>query len=97
MRLINKDKLVVRFIDECCGSCLNCRHYSTMVNGTCGLVKEAPEIKNVVIIPENATNKGVLQAIFPDKKFTEGRFDGWFDEDIRCSLDWLNAPYKKET
>ena len=49
-----------------------------------------------VEFPCKGTNRDVLKAVFPNKKFTEGRFDGWFDEDIRCSLDWLNAPYKAE-
>ena len=51
-------------------------------------------VKNGTPIPDNATNKDVLQSVFPDKVYTSGRFCGWFGEEIRCDMGWLNAPYK---
>lgn len=65
MKLINKDALLDEFREECCGHCLNCEYYSTMVNGTCGLVKGAQTIDNAIIIPKDATIGDVVELLFP--------------------------------
>ena len=74
-------------------------------NVNCGDVKDA--IEKCRIIPDNATNGDVIEAMFPDAEIEIRESESlvyvtWHDSRIpsgesyynRFRLDWWNAPYK---
>lgn len=56
--------------------------------------------RNIIEIPDNATNGDVIKAVFPGAKLEESRLLVFmFAQDFDVSLidrDWWNAPYDKE-
>ena len=58
-------------------------------------------VRNIIEIPDNATNGDVIKAMFPYAKEIKGRTTIYYSffpfGKMEFLLDWWNAPYKKES
>ena len=73
------------------------------------LVEDAHTV-NAFVIPEGATNRDVIKAMFPNCEIVFYNACGCWDDHysisigedvtkcgISCDVDWLDSPYRKET
>ena len=92
MKLIDLEELQAQYDINCSGDCMCCR-YNTSTS--CKVIDESP-IVNAIPIPEGATNGDMIKAMFPQGTCTEYGFliKGSFNSEV--SVDWWDAPYRKE-
>lgn len=93
-------------------NCVDCQNEGLSEMVGCGLFDECGkhpdcpfiEIKegdyNGTPIPDNATNRDIIKAMFPNSEIYTDVVNGIADieicednSELRCSVDWLNAPY----
>lgn len=93
-RLVDVDELIKKY-----DHVASFDNYGEIEN--CELLDEIPTV-DAIIVPENATVGDMIKAMFPDAytglsvRDNEVYIMNNGERTCRFSLDWWNAPYKKE-
>ena len=84
-------------------NCVNCQNEGLSEIVGCGLFDECgkhPDCPFIEVKANKATNRDIIKAMFPNSEIYTDVVNGIADVEIcednselRCSVDWLNAPY----
>lgn len=100
MKLIDADKLLKR-ISEKVGCSVSIGGGISSAGGVTRIIHEMLQEKEMIYIPDNATNGEVIKTIFADEicDLYEGNFEVVYYDKTHERHDflaeWWNAPYKK--